>query len=258
MKVQILPSSIDDAATASQRQHLMCVIVNDAVAIDAGCLAFSCTDRQRQNVRDIVLTHTHLDHVAGLPMFIDDLFASLTEPIRVFASAEMIDILESHLFNWALYPRFSELTNLNGPVFQYRAIERREKFAIKGLEFEAFAVNHKVSANGFIVSDNDRSFAITGDTAETSEIWQSAKDDDRLRAVFVECAFPDSMADIAKASDHLTPQKLAGEIKKLDRSDVTVYVMNLKPMYRETIVRELHELDIPNLVVAEVGKVYDL
>lgn len=257
MKVQILPSTIDEAATVSQRQHLMTVMIDDIVAVDAGCLAFSCTTEQRTNVRDIVLTHTHLDHVAGLPMYIDDLFASLTRPIRVYATSEMVDILETHLFNWALYPRFSELKNKNGSVFEYRLIERGEVFSIDDLEFKAYAVNHKVSANGFIVSHGETSIAITGDTAETTEIWQAAKNDPRLKAVLVECAFPDSMSEIADASDHLTPAKLAGEIVKLDRSDVTVYVMNLKAMYRETVVGELEALAIPNLVVAEVGRVYE-
>src|SRR6478672_5501039 len=116
MKVQLLPSTIDENGKASARQHLMSIIIDDCVAIDAGSLAFSCSEQQRRDVRDIVLTHTHLDHIAGLPLYIDDLFASLTEPIRVHATAEMIEILERDIFNWQVYPRFSELSNDHGPV----------------------------------------------------------------------------------------------------------------------------------------------
>ena len=39
---------------------------------------------QKKQIRDVVLTHAHLDHIAGLPLFIDDLFASLIEPVRIF------------------------------------------------------------------------------------------------------------------------------------------------------------------------------
>src|SRR3954447_11650567 len=116
MKVQLLPTSIDENGRASARQHLLTIIVDDCVAIDAGCLAFSCSDIQREQVRDIILTHTHLDHIAGLPLFIDDLFATLTAPITVHATAEMIDTLERDIFNWRIYPRFSELRNSHGAV----------------------------------------------------------------------------------------------------------------------------------------------
>src|SRR6188768_1006550 len=118
MKIQLLPSSIDEDGRASLRQHLLSIVVDDRVAVDAGCLAFSCSDKQRSAIRDIILTHTHLDHIAGLPLYIDDLFATLTEPVRVHATGEMIEILERDIFNWSIYPRFSELRNDYGPVVE--------------------------------------------------------------------------------------------------------------------------------------------
>src|SRR4051794_1097555 len=169
MKVQVLPSTIDENGRASARQHLLTMIVDDQVAIDAGCLAFSCTDLQRQQIRDVVLTHAHLDHVAGLPLFIDDLFASATEPIRVHGTAEMLEVLERDIFNWSIYPRFSELRNAHGAVMEYRPFEPGSAISIKNLELQSIAVNHKVPANGYIISDSSRSFAMTGDTAETEE-----------------------------------------------------------------------------------------
>ena len=96
MKVQLLPSTIDENGKASARQHLMSIIIDDRVAIDAGSLAFSCSEIQRRDVRDIILTHTHLDHIAGLPLFIDDLFSSLEAPIKVHATEEMIGIIEEY------------------------------------------------------------------------------------------------------------------------------------------------------------------
>src|SRR5690242_19973561 len=102
---------------------MTCFIVDDCVSIDAGSLAMDCSERQFESVRDIVLTHAHLDHIAGLPLFIDDLFAKLSEPVRVHATDEMIGILERDIFNWSVYPRFSELSNTNGPVMEYLPYE---------------------------------------------------------------------------------------------------------------------------------------
>lgn len=257
MKIQLLPSTIDENGMASARQHLLCIVVDDSVAIDAGCLAFSCTDKQRVQVRDIILTHTHLDHIAGLPLFIDDLFATLTEPVRIHATREMIEILERDIFNWSIYPRFSELSNDNGPVVQYREFVRGTSFDVKHLSVQSVAVNHKVSASGYIVSDGDVTVAITGDTAETDDIWQACGAVSDLKAIFVECAFPDELGDLALVSSHLTPARLKTELAKLGQSGVPVFVINMKPMYREKVIRQIEAASLPGINILEVGKVYN-
>ncbi len=253
----MLPSTIDEGGMASARQHLMSVIIDDRVAIDAGCLAFSCTNDQRRMVRDVILTHTHLDHIAGLPLFIDDLFATLKEPLRIHATSEMIEILERDIFNWAVYPRFSELSNEYGPVVRYVEFERGTTFPVQHLTINSVAVNHKVSASGYIVSDGQVSVAITGDTAETDDIWSAMNATADLKAVLVECAFPNEMDELATVSNHLTPEKLAGELDKFRSPDSEIYVINLKPMYRDTILSQLGQLTSSRLKVLEVGKVYE-
>lgn len=253
----MLPSTIDENGRASERQHLLSIVIDDCVAVDAGCLAFSCTDLQRASVRDVILTHCHLDHVAGLPLFIDDLFASLTEPIRIHATREMIDILERDLFNWAIYPRFSELTNDNGQVVDYREFDRGADFEVKHLSVQSVAVNHKVSANGFILSDGGTSIAITGDTAETDEIWEKCNGVEDLKAILVECAFPDELSELAAVSDHLTPSRLKVELEKLNDRDISVFVINMKPMYREKVIEQLRAAELKNVEILKVGKVYD-
>jgi cAMP phosphodiesterase len=255
MKLQMLPSTIDDNGRASARQHLMSVVIDDRVAIDAGSLAFSCSDIQRRQVRDIILTHTHLDHVAGLPLFIDDLFATLKAPVRVHAIKEVIDILERDIFNWSVYPRFSELKNDHGPVLEYREFESGGFFEAAHLNIQSIAVNHKVSACGYVVTDGEVSVGITGDTAETDNIWAAFNEARNLKAVLVECAFPNELGELAGISNHLTPKTLKRELKKLNNDDCEVYAINLKPMYRDKVIDQLSEVSRVN--VLEVGKVYE-
>lgn len=257
MKLQMLPSSIDESGLASSRQHLLSIIVDDKVAVDAGCLAFSCTDLHREQVRDIVLTHTHLDHIAGLPMYIDDLFSKLTEPIIIHATREMIDILETHVFNWAIYPRFSELSNEFCRVVEYREFDRGSVFDVKHLTFQCVGVNHKVSANGYVVSNDSSAVAITGDTAETDEFWQVCNVAPNLKAVLVECAFPDELSDLATISDHLSPERLKIELQKFSRSDIPIYLINIKPMYRDRVIAQIEKANIPNVSILELGRVYE-
>src|SRR5918998_1216332 len=106
MKLQLLPTTFDRNGCATAQQHLACFVIDDSVAIDAGSLAMATTDIQREKIRNVVLTHAHLDHIAGLPLFIDDLFAILKEPICVHAEKKVIDTLERDVFNWSVYPRF--------------------------------------------------------------------------------------------------------------------------------------------------------
>lgn len=258
MRVQLLPSTFDENGTASVRQHLMSVIVDDCLAVDAGSLAFACSHKQRELIRDVVLTHTHLDHIAGLPMFIDDLFATLMEPVRIHATREMIETLERDIFNWSIYPRFSELKNSVGPVVEYCEFERGQSFRIKHLVVKSIAVNHQVAANGYIVSDGAGAVGITGDTAETDDIWAAFNAEPDLKAILVECAFPDDLKELAAVSNHLTPNNLAIELRKFNRPECPVFVINIKPMYRTAVVSQLEALAIPNLSFLEIGKVYDL
>jgi len=258
MKVQLLPSTIDENGKASARQHLLTMVIDDRVAIDAGCLAMSCSDQQRANIRDILLTHTHLDHIAGLPMFIDDLFATLKEPVRIHATAQMIETLERDIFNWSIYPRFSELTNENGAVVEYREFTSGERFDVAHLSIQAVPVNHKVAANGYIVSDGNATIAVSGDTAETHEFWDACDGAENLKALFVECAFPDELEGLASVSHHLTPKRLKAELAKLGSREIPIYVINIKPMYREQVVSQLAELAIPNMAVFELGRVYEV
>lgn len=257
MKIQFLPSTFESDGSASERQHLTCIVLDDQVTVDAGSLAFACTSRQREQIRDVILTHVHLDHIAGLPMFIDDLFAGLTEPIRIHATREMIDILERDIFNWAVYPRFSELTNAIGPVIEYCAFETGRPFTVKHLTVSPIAVNHFVQSAGMIVSDGRVSIGITGDTAATDDIWNEFNRTKDLAAVFVECAFPDEMAELAGVSCHLTPSLLAEELLKFDRVDVPVYVVNIKPMHREKVIAQIVDLTGPNVSILEIGRIYE-
>ena len=256
MKLQLLPTTFDENGFASPKQHLACFVIDDRVAIDAGSLAMGCSKNQREKIRNVVLSHAHLDHIAGLPLFVDDLFAVLREPIRIHADAKVIETLERDVFNWAVYPRFSELKNEFGAVLTYHPFEPERKFEIANLSIKPVEVNHKVPSVGFIISDEKTKIAISGDTASTDKFWELVNREEKLDALLIECAFPSLLNDLACSSHHLTPRVLEKELRKFKHPNCPVFAINLKPMYREKIVDELRALQIENLHVLEVGKIY--
>ena len=257
MKVQLLPSTIENGKV-TQKQHLSCFVIDDRVTIDAGSLAMSTNKLQKKQIRDVILTHAHIDHIAGLPLFIDDLFASIVKPLEIYATDEVINILKEDIFNWDVYPDFAELENDNGVVLKYCPFEIGKPFTPEHLEAIAIGVNHKVPAVGFVITDGKTKFAITGDTAEMDGFWATINDEKDLDALLIECAFPNKLADLAEASHHITPTKLKTELAKFEHKNCPIYVINIKPMYYKEILAEIDELGLNNVEIFEVDKIYDI
>jgi len=257
VKIQLLPSSFDGQGRATPDQRLTCYLIDDFVAVDAGSVAIALTDGQRETLRDIIVTHPHMDHIASLPIFIDDLFALLREPITIYATQEVIDALERDVFNWVVYPRFSELTNDYGPVMQYVKITPGKEFRVRNLRVTAVKVNHIVPTVGLVVTDGKTTVAFSSDTAETEEFWQALNKLKKLDALLIEASFPNSMAELAEVTRHFTPASLKTELGKLKHDGIDILAVHLKPTYRENVAEELKALGIDNLGVMEPGRVYE-
>ena len=256
MKIQLLPSTFDAHGQATLEQRLTCFLIDDCVAIDAGSIAIALTPEQQNSVRDIIVTHPHMDHIASLPIFIDDLYPTLKQPMRIHATREVIGLLERDVFNWNVYPRFSDLKNDYGPVMEYVPIPDSGEFSVAHLRVKAVAVNHIVPTVGLLVTDGKSCVAFSSDTAETDAFWEVLNKTKHLDALFIETSFPDEMSKLAEVSRHLTPSSLGKELKKLSHNGMDILAVHLKPTHRESIIKQLKELNIPNLSVMSPGKIY--
>ena len=256
MRVQLLPSSFDSQGHATSEQRLTCFLIDECVAVDAGSIALALTAEQRQGVRDIIVTHPHMDHIACLPIFIDDLFETLESPVRVHATPEVIELLERDVFNWNVYPRFSELKNEFGPVMEYVPIPTGKEIRVAHLTVTAVAVNHIVPTVGLVVSDGKSIIAFSSDTAETDEFWKLINRAPRIDALLIEASFPNSMAKLAEVSRHFTPASLQRDLLKLTHNGLDILAVHIKPAYRQMVIDELNALNIPRLDVMEPGRTY--
>ena len=257
MRVQLLPSTFDSQGHATSEQRLTCFLIDESVAVDAGSIALALTTEQRQQVRDIIVTHPHMDHIASLPIFIDDLFETLKKPVRVYATPEVIELLERDIFNWNVYPRFSELKNEFGPVMEYVPIPTGEPFQVGHLTVTAVAVNHIVPTVGLVVSDGKSTVAFSSDTAETDEFWTVINRVAHIDALLIEASFPNSMASLAEVSRHYTPASLERDLRKLSHNGPDILAVHIKPAYRQLVIDELEALNIPKLGVMESGRNYE-
>lgn len=255
MRVRLLPSSI---AGDPQRQCLTTLLVNDCVAIDAGSLGFALTTEEMRAIRDIVITHSHADHTASLPIFISEVFPDLTSPVTVHALSQVINSLHRFVFNDEIWPDFTRipLRNELGPALEFRRMEPGTPAVIRDLRITPILVNHVVPTAGLILEDERGGFAITSDTYSTDEIWSAAGRMKHLRAVVVDVSYPNDMEDLAIVSKHLTPRSLATDLKKLAR-DIPIFAVHLKAAYRQAVMRQLCELGDPRISIAEIGRTYE-
>jgi len=237
-------------------QRLTSYVLDDVLAVDAGSLALGLNAFQREHVRDIVITHSHMDHIATLPIFIDELFGILKAPIRIHATEGVIELLESHIFNNEAYPRFSQLSNSHGAVMVYCPLPLGKPVEIAHFQITAVAVNHPVPTVGLVVSDGCSTVVFGSDSAETDEIWALANRSVNLKAVLVEASYPNEWEALAQRSGHLTPASLKAELQKLQAQEVPILAVGLKPSCREAIIQELGELGDGRISVMDPGREY--
>ena len=69
MKITLLPSDLTESAPPCQ--FLTTYLINDVVAIDAGSLGFYGGPKQQSAIQHVIITHSHIDHVASLPIFLE-------------------------------------------------------------------------------------------------------------------------------------------------------------------------------------------
>jgi ribonuclease BN (tRNA processing enzyme) len=222
--------------------------------VDAGTIGSALTLQEQKRIKHVLLSHLHFDHIQGLPTFADNLIDDVDEPVVISATRDVLDGLQTHIFNDTVYPNFLQLPQPHRPVFTCRTLEAGKPSEVAGLHVTAIQVNHLVPTVGFLIREGSVSILYSGDTFETDEIWALAARESALKAALIETSFPDEMADVAEVSRHLTPSMLAKEFRKIGRPELPVYVYHLKPRLHAVIERQLRNLEIENLVILEEGQ----
>jgi cAMP phosphodiesterase len=251
VRVTLLPASVSGPA----RQFLTSYLLNDSVALDAGCLGLYRGPAEQARVRHVLLSHSHLDHVALLPIFLDTVYQGGPDCVTVYGSEAVLDSLRRHVFNDRLWPDFIRLSEERPPFLKLQRLEPGRTVEVDGLRVTPVAVDHAVPALGFLVEDDTSAVVFPSDTGPTAEIWERANALPNLKAVFLEATFPDAQAKLADVACHLTPARFAGEMRKV-RSPVRFIAVHINPRAFPSVVQELLALGLDNLEIGQAGKTY--
>jgi len=235
------------------RHRTTCFLVDGKLAIDAGALTATLPLDALLEVDDIVLTHSHFDHVKDVPLLADLVVGRRRTPVRIHASTECARTLRENIFNDRLWPDFTRIPHRKAPAIEIRPFDPRRPFRVGRYTVRPVPVRHPVESVGFILSDGKSALGVSGDTGPTVDFWKRVNAERRIGALLVETSFPNGLQRLADASGHLTPNTLAAELAKLERNGYPVFLYHLKPAYAAELRRELSALRLPGVRILAVG-----
>ncbi len=181
-------------------------LVNDRTLIDAGTVSSTLTVPEQLSIEHALISHSHLDHVAGLVYLSETLgFCENGAAVTITGIDHVVSTLRWGVFNNVLWPDFSKIPHADVPVVKYRTLVEDVEQRVGDLWVTPVQVNHSVPTTGFIVHDGSSGVIYSGDTGPTEALWHTARGLQGLRAVILECAFPNRLGPLAEVAKHLTP-----------------------------------------------------
>ncbi|RKH19494.1 3',5'-cyclic-nucleotide phosphodiesterase [Corallococcus praedator] len=247
MKLQVLGCHGGELPTCRST----CFLVDDVLALDAGALTGTLSLEQLCKVDDILVGHSHFDHVKDLPLLADLVIGRRDKPVTIHASRECARALRENMFNNALWPDFTRIPTRHKPVLAIKTFRAGSTFQVGPYTVRSVPVSHPVESCAFIISDGKSSLAMSGDTGPTDKLWKALNATKNLKALLLEASFPNSLQALADISGHLTPATVGSELRKFDRNGAQVMLYHLKPAFIPQLKKELAPLPVNVLELGE-------
>jgi ribonuclease BN (tRNA processing enzyme) len=216
-------------------------LVDDDILIDAGTGVGDLSLDEMRRIRHIFVTHSHLDHIASIPLLADTLFDDLIgQPLNIHALPETVAALHEHIFNWTIWPDFTELPDRDNAVLRLEPMLAGSITELSGRQIEMISVNHTVPGVGYCIKEDDKVFAFSGDTSSNENFWNSLNNYDSIDLLVIETAFADRDIKLAKVACHYCPELLAADLPKL-KHKTRVCISHLKPGDEQEIMSQCRE-----------------
>ena len=239
MKVRVLGCSgaiAKDCRTTS-------FLIDEDLLVDAGTGAGDLTLPEMRKIDDVLLTHSHLDHVVALPLLVDAIASQRTTPVRVHALAGTIAALKAHIFNDVIWPDFTRIPTPQAPFITFHEIRVGQILQFGRKQVEVLPAVHTVAAAGFAINAGQGNWVFTGDTERNPALWARINQLD-VAILVIETAFSNREKDLARRSLHLSPHTLADELDCIAPGKCyPIYITHTKPAETEMIMSEIQRFD---------------
>ncbi len=216
----------------------MSILIDDALAFDAGGLTSTLSFQQQAALRALFLTHQHYDHVRDIPT-LGMSFLLLQRRLTLYGLAVTRDAVIPRLLDGALYPDFLHQPN-GEPTFTFETVTPGVGLAFDGYTVTPYRVPHSVPAAGYLVTaPGGASLFYAGDSGPgLAAVWREIRPD----LLIIETTASDRYAHIGAEGRHLTPSLLGTELASF--RDIQGYLpcvvtVHMSPVIEGEIVAEL-------------------
>jgi cAMP phosphodiesterase len=216
------------------------MLVDEDILIDAGTGVGDLSIAELAAIDHVFVTHSHMDHIASIPFIADTVGGMRSRPLTVHGIPATLDIIHTHVFNWKIWPDFTEIPSKDHPYLRLQPVQVGVSSTFGGRTITPVPANHVVPAVGYHVDSGRRSLVFTGDTTTNDELWRVVNRIENLRYLIIETAFCNRERDLAIASKHLCPSMLVEELAKLSRN-AEIYISHLKPGEPDVIMQEIEQ-----------------
>jgi ribonuclease BN (tRNA processing enzyme) len=232
-------------------------LIDGVMLLDAGTIGSRLSESEQWDIRNILITHSHLDHIKGIPFLADNIIIkNMEHSFTIFGIKETLASLRENLLNDKIWPDFTKISAAIEPVIKLRDIYAGRTFSLDSYKITAYKVNHTVPAAGYIIRDHKgRGLLYTGDTGPTDKIWKAS---DRVNMAIVEVSFPNSMEELAIKTGHLTSGLLKVELNKIKEMPDRIYITHPKPQYINQIRKEIKLMKNGKIDMLKEGRVYEI
>ena len=213
-------------------------LADDDILIDGGTGVGDLELGELARIDHIFVTHSHLDHIASIPLLVDSVGDMRNLPVTVHATPETIRILRAHVFNWLIWPDFTTIPDGRRPYMRFHPVSVGEPVRLGSRTITPLPALHTVPAVAYCLDSGHGKLVYTGDTAYSAELVAAINRLTDLRHLIIETAFNDGQHGLALAARHLCPSMLAAMLEELTVAP-EVFVTHLKPGQVEQIMDEI-------------------
>lgn len=223
-------------------------LLGERILVDAGTGVGDLTLEQMRCIDHVFLSHSHMDHICALPLLLDAVGSSRSQPIQVHGLAHTLQALRDHVFNQVIWPDFTCIPSVQAPFVQLQPIDVGDTLVVAGVALEVLQARHSVPGVGYAARGASGWWVYSGDTeGQTPGFWQrvnALQAADGVAALVIETAFSSREQTLADLSQHLTPVTLARELANLPAdSNIPIYITHAKPHESQHIMQELQALE---------------
>ncbi|MBN1161928.1 MAG: lactamase [Dehalococcoidales bacterium] len=214
------------------------ILIDDVLAVDAGALTAKLSFKEQLNLKAILLSHQHYDHIKDIPLLGMNFYMQ-EQTLEIYTFRHVYDTLEAQLFNNILYPDFTKQPPRK-PSLHVNIIEIGKANKIDKYNVLPVKVNHSVPTAGYqITSQDGKKLFITSDTGPGLEgCWEKISPN----LLLIETTCPNKDEDFALQAGHLTPALLQKELEsflKIKAYLPQIILVHVNPLFEKDIKDEV-------------------